>query len=157
MFLEISQNSQENTCVRASFLIKLQALGLQLYYKRDSDTGVFLWILRNFWEHLFYRTSPEDCFWNCKYDYILLSHIFFSCYDEVTHACLDFFSLLWTIDLWSMKKWKNNCIKKIFLEKRKETLGVSVTLHFFFVRAHVTRTQSRNAKKLRTISERFLD
>ena len=29
MFLEISQNSQENTCVRASFLIKLQASGLK--------------------------------------------------------------------------------------------------------------------------------
>ena len=31
VFLEISQNSQENPCVRASFLIKLKALGLQLY------------------------------------------------------------------------------------------------------------------------------
>ena len=31
MFLEISQNSQENTCARVSFLIKLQALSLQLY------------------------------------------------------------------------------------------------------------------------------
>ena len=30
VFLEISQNSQENTCARASILIKLQA-GLQLY------------------------------------------------------------------------------------------------------------------------------
>ena len=30
--------------------------------KRDSGTGVFLWILRNFREHLFYRTPPEDCF-----------------------------------------------------------------------------------------------
>ena len=29
--LKTSQNSQENTCVRVSFLIKLQALGLQLY------------------------------------------------------------------------------------------------------------------------------
>ena len=27
LFLEISQNSQENTCARVSFLIKLQALG----------------------------------------------------------------------------------------------------------------------------------
>ena len=34
VFLEISQNSQENTCARAS--------GLQLYYKRSSDTGIFL-------------------------------------------------------------------------------------------------------------------
>ena len=30
-FLEISQNSQENTCARVSFLLKLQASGLQLY------------------------------------------------------------------------------------------------------------------------------
>ena len=31
VFLESSQNSQENTCARVSFLIKLQASGLQLY------------------------------------------------------------------------------------------------------------------------------
>ena len=31
VFLEISQNSQENTCARVSFLIKLQVSGLQLY------------------------------------------------------------------------------------------------------------------------------
>ena len=31
------QNSQENTCARASFLIKLQPA-----IKRDSGTGVFL-------------------------------------------------------------------------------------------------------------------
>ena len=31
VFLEISQNSQKNTCARASFLIKLHASGLQLY------------------------------------------------------------------------------------------------------------------------------
>ena len=31
VFLEILQNSQENTCARVSFLLKLQASGLQLY------------------------------------------------------------------------------------------------------------------------------
>ena len=31
VFLEISQNLQENTCAIVSFLIKLQAWGLQLY------------------------------------------------------------------------------------------------------------------------------
>ena len=30
-FLEISQNSQENTCARVSFSIKLQTWDLQLY------------------------------------------------------------------------------------------------------------------------------
>ena len=38
MFLEISQNSQENTCARVSFLIKLQA-------------------------YLFYRAPRSNCFW----------------------------------------------------------------------------------------------
>ena len=56
-FLEILQNSRENNCVRASFLIKLQAKKI-----RDSGTGAFLWILWNFWEHLFYRTYLGDCF-----------------------------------------------------------------------------------------------
>ena len=30
------------------FFNKVAVLGLQLYWKRDSGTGVFLWILRNF-------------------------------------------------------------------------------------------------------------
>ena len=36
VFLELLQNSHENTCAKVSFL------GLQLYQKRDSGTGVFL-------------------------------------------------------------------------------------------------------------------
>ena len=43
IILKILQNSQENTFSKVSFLIKLQALG-----RRDSNTGIFLWILRNF-------------------------------------------------------------------------------------------------------------
>ena len=39
VFLEISQNSQKNTCARVLFLIKLQASFL---LKRGSGTGVFL-------------------------------------------------------------------------------------------------------------------
>ena len=35
MFLEIPQNSQENTSTRVSFLIKLQAWGLQLCLKKS--------------------------------------------------------------------------------------------------------------------------
>ena len=58
MFLKIWQNSQENTCARVSFLIKLQAWSLQLYLKKYSGANVFLWILRKFQEHIFYRTPP---------------------------------------------------------------------------------------------------
>ena len=48
MFLKISQNSQENTCTRVSFL-----------KKRDPGTGVFL---RNSKKHLFYRIPLDDFF-----------------------------------------------------------------------------------------------
>ena len=51
VLFEISQNSQENTFARSSFL------------KRNSGTGVFLWILRNFYEHLFYKKPLGDCFY----------------------------------------------------------------------------------------------
>ena len=36
---------QVNTCVEVSFLIKLQASGLQFYQRKNSGTGVLLWIL----------------------------------------------------------------------------------------------------------------
>ena len=41
VFLEISQNSQENTCVRDSFLIKLP-VACNFIIKRICGTGVFL-------------------------------------------------------------------------------------------------------------------
>ena len=51
VFLEISQNSQENTCARVCFLTKLK-----LY---DPGTGVFLCILGKF----FLQNTSGGCFW----------------------------------------------------------------------------------------------
>ena len=48
MFLEACKRC----CLRPATLLK-----------KDSGAGVFLWILRNFWEHFFYRTPPDDCLW----------------------------------------------------------------------------------------------
>ena len=63
-FLEISPNLQENACAIVSFLIKLQASVLQLYLKRNSGTGFFLWILRNLWEHFFNSAPPRHCIYS---------------------------------------------------------------------------------------------
>ena len=53
---KISQNLQGNTCARVSFSMKCP----WLYWKRDFGTGVFLWILQNSYEQVFfYRTIPE--------------------------------------------------------------------------------------------------
>ena len=46
----------KHLCRNVLFLIKLQAWGLQLYGKIFSDTGVFLFVLWNFEEHL--RSTP---------------------------------------------------------------------------------------------------
>ena len=43
MFWENSQNSQENTCARVSFLMKLQGSAYNFIKKRDSGKGVFFW------------------------------------------------------------------------------------------------------------------
>ena len=59
VFLEILQTSQENTCVRVSFLIKLKALGLQLYIKKETLAQVFLCEFCEISKNTFsYRTPP---------------------------------------------------------------------------------------------------
>ena len=45
------------------FLIKLEAWRSAVLLKRDSNTGVFLWNMRNFEEHLFLQNTPGGCFW----------------------------------------------------------------------------------------------
>ena len=48
------------------------------FIKKGSGTGVFLWILQNFLEHLLYRTPPGDCllpnysFWTFELKNIVL-------------------------------------------------------------------------------------
>ena len=62
VFLKISQNSQEYIFARISFLMKFQASGLNLYWKRDSNTGVFLWIWWNFLRNLSLTNTYGYCF-----------------------------------------------------------------------------------------------
>ena len=59
VFLKISQNSQENTCARVSFLIKLQALGTLA----QVFSCEFCEISKN---PLSYRTPPVAASVSCK-------------------------------------------------------------------------------------------
>ena len=42
--------------------------------KRGSNTGVFLWLMRFFWEHLLWKISTNGCFWKfiryCYFDFL---------------------------------------------------------------------------------------
>ena len=42
--------------------------GLHFSLKRDSSTGFFLWILRNFWEHLILQNTSGGCFWVSQFN-----------------------------------------------------------------------------------------
>ena len=46
------------------FLIKLKAWSPATLLKRNFSTGVFLWNLQNFLEHLFLQKSSIGCFWS---------------------------------------------------------------------------------------------
>ena len=59
VFLEISQNSQKNTCARVSFSIKLQTEACN-FIKRATLAQVFSF---EFCEHLFLQNTPGGCFW----------------------------------------------------------------------------------------------
>ena len=62
MLLEISQNSQENTCTRVSFLVKLQASACN-FIKKETLAQLFFCEFFEISENpLFYRTTLGDCF-----------------------------------------------------------------------------------------------
>ena len=74
VFLEISQNSQENTCASVSFLVKLQASSLQFYFiKKETLTQV---ISCEFCE--ISKNTSGDCF--CH-----LSKYFDKLYGNIDH------------------------------------------------------------------------
>ena len=59
---------------RSNVLIKLKVFRPATLLQRDSNTGIFLWILRNFTEHLFRRTSATRSF--CRQFYNISCIVF---------------------------------------------------------------------------------
>ena len=89
VFVKVSQNSQENTYARVSFLIKLQGSALQPYEKRDSL--VFSCELCNVFKNTFFAS---DCFSKYESFYqIAANHIWLSrkCLENIQeHICIGF-------------------------------------------------------------------
>ena len=61
VFLEISQNSQENTYTRVSFLIKLQDSACN-FIKKDCGTSFLVNFEKNFNETFFLQNTSSGCF-----------------------------------------------------------------------------------------------
>ena len=62
VFLEISQNSQENTCARISLLTKFQAWDVQFFIKNETLAQAFLCEFCEISKNAFLNTSG-GCFW----------------------------------------------------------------------------------------------
>ena len=66
---QIFRSSYRNCFIKIGVLtnlhcarVKLQTSAWNFVKKKGSDTGIFQWILWNFYKHLFYRTTLDDCF-----------------------------------------------------------------------------------------------
>ena len=90
MFSKISQNSQQNTCARVSFLI----------------SGVFLWILRNFLEHIFLQST---------FGWLLLKH-WKSCFAHRTYFGAVLFSVYNFKGCYTEAVVQRCSVKKVFLK-----------------------------------------
>ena len=67
MVSSINRSSHQRCSIRKGILRNFAKFtGKRLYQSLFFGTKVFLWIFRNFLEHLFYRTPLGDCFWTKK-------------------------------------------------------------------------------------------
>ena len=57
LFKNFGKLTRKRLC-RSFFLIKLYTIKPATLLKRDFSSDILLWILRNFFKHLFYRTPP---------------------------------------------------------------------------------------------------
>ena len=67
VFLEISQNPQENTCVRVLFFNKVTGVSPATLLKKRLWHRRFPVNFVKFLKHHFYRTPLDDCFWTYLY------------------------------------------------------------------------------------------
>ena len=58
---------------------------VQKLKEKPKETPVFLWILRNFQEHLFYKALPGDCF--CQWVVVGPRETYF--FDQIIHILVN--------------------------------------------------------------------
>ena len=117
-------------CVKVSFLIKLRASACN-FIKKDSGTGIFLWILWNFQEHLFLKYTYwrlllifSDRFFrekDLKYSH---KNVYFRCF---TCSCMCL-KLLSEICTW----WKTIKILHFFCNVNKKCVCLTDVVMTFF-------------------------
>ena len=116
-FLEILQNSQESTCATALFLIKLQALALQLYLK-ETVAQVFSYEFCEISKNTFFT----EYLWETASDSVSFSKQLFS-------------ELLWMVIASYMLKYIKVLVLVKSVPKIKHFLGLSglFTNRFLFI------------------------
>ena len=101
---------------KATGLRPATLLGLQLYWKRSPGSGVLMWILRNFWEHLFYRTPLGGCFWSSYYSLFFYGDLYRRFYILVSSE-RKAENLIYRIEIWLLLQyiWLGIFSQKLYL------------------------------------------
>ena len=123
---------------------------VQLYWKRDSDTTVFFWILGNFQEHLFYRTHLGDCFCDMPNDekYLLFSNFGWSLRAIICMLCSDNASTNWEVaKLYRSRRPEVFC-KRDVLKNFTKLIGKQLCQSFFFNKVAGLRPSTLLEKRL---------
>ena len=109
VFLKILQNSQKNTCVRVSFLIKLQASCN--FIKKEVLAQVFSYELCKIFKNTFYI---EDYQWLLfQYIYIRIIFCYFESFRCWLWACICLLGKVWNIHCCSSNLWNTLPCKQL--------------------------------------------
>ena len=91
------------------FCNKVAGLRSATLWKTDSSAGVFLWILRNFKKHLFYKPTPVlnlRCFLQLSnFWHVLVSYTRSQCENEVSYPQ---FRILWYLQSERKSNWNGD-------------------------------------------------
>ena len=94
VFFEISQNSQENSCPRVSFLIKLQASACK-FINKDTLTQVFFCEICEISQNTFsYRTAPVIAFGKMQFQRVTKVKVINSKMEGCENWIMKYFGLL---------------------------------------------------------------
>ena len=70
----------QNSCINLFNIV-------ETLLKRDSNTGVYLWELQNFYEHLFLQNTSGGCFWKNFSEKFCKIHFSFLIQLQAKHRC----------------------------------------------------------------------
>ena len=95
-------------------LVKLKTFSSVTLLKKSSNTGVFLWTLKIFKEHIFYRIPPDDCF--CIQDHHIVKSRKINCVSRLNSREINDILIAKNVAIPSPQQYYNNLFREADLD-----------------------------------------